>query len=69
MQVTLKMKDEMSGQVVTRTIDAINAMDSSYPCWELKDKNSQRKNLERWIAERGNDQHETILTLIEWKFH
>ena len=66
--VTLIMKDELTGAQVERTISATNAMTSGYPCYELKSKSHQRKALESWINERGNDQHETILTLQSWSF-
>lgn len=66
--VILVMKDELTGEKVERTICATNAMSNSYPCYELKSKSHQRKALESWINERGNDQHETILTLQSWSF-
>ena len=68
LNVELKMEDELTGEIVSRTIDKTNAMKSGSSCWEMGDEASQRKALERWIAERGNKQHESILNLISWKF-
>lgn len=67
--VTLIMTDELNEMKVERTIDATNAYSNGDICWELKDESEQRKNLERWISERGNQQHETILTLNSWRFN
>ena len=61
--VTLTMLDEMTEKEITRTIDITNAMET---CSELKGIESQKRNLELWIQERGNEQHETILTLQSW---
>jgi hypothetical protein len=66
--VTLKMNDLLNGKIIERTIDAVNAYSNGAVCWELKGKNEQGENLNRWISERGNDQHETILELISWEF-
>jgi hypothetical protein len=67
--VTLTMKDELTGKVVTRIIDITNAMNSASVCYELGDEASQRRNLENWINERGNEQHETILSLVSWEIN
>lgn len=67
--VTLTMIDELTAETVTRTIDKTNAMSSGDVCWELRGESEQRKNLERWISERGNDQHDTILSLKSWNFN
>ena len=67
-KVTLEMHDEMTGENVTRTIDATNAYSNGSECWELRGENEQRANLENWIDERANDQHNTILSLISWTF-
>ena len=66
--VTLVMTDELSGEIVERTIDKTNAFSNGSVCWELRGTSEQRTNLERWINERGNDQHNTILTLVSWSF-
>lgn len=69
LQVTLKMTDLLEEKEITRTISAINAYSSGDVCWEKRNEDEQRKNLERWISERGNDQHDTILQLESWEFH
>jgi len=66
--VILNMTDELTGETIERTIDITNAMSSGSECWELRGEQEQRSNLERWIDERGNDQHETILKLNSWTF-
>lgn len=66
--VTLKMKDTLTGQTIYRTIDGLNAYSENSEGYVLKGKKDQRKNLERWIEERGNAQHETVLKLISWEF-
>ena len=65
--VTLTMKD-LKGNETIRTIDSINAMTSGSECWELRGQNEQRKRLELWISERGNEQHNTKLVLVSWTF-
>jgi hypothetical protein len=67
--VTLKMIDELTGENVSRTIDATNAFTSGSVSWELRGEQDQRKNLNRWITERGNSQHNTILSLVSWSFN
>jgi predicted secreted protein len=67
--VTLQMIDELTGQTVSRTIDITNAMSNGQYCWELRGEDEQRKNLNNWILQRGNEQHATILSLISWSFN
>lgn len=67
--VTLKMNDLLNGVEVERTIDAINAFSSGSFCWELKSEKEQKENLNKWINERGNEQHETILELVSFEFN
>ena len=67
--VTLTMIDIFTEETITRTIDATNAMSSGSISWELGSEENQKVCLERWINERGNDQHETILNLISWEFN
>ena len=64
--VTLVMTDLLNDKQVERTIDIINAMSNGSECWELKGVESQRSNLESWIEERGNAQHDTMLELNSW---
>lgn len=73
-QVTLELKT-LEGKIVTRTIDISNIQYRS--CSEgvtrLKitpaDPEIQRKRLLEWIEERGNQQHETQLSLVSWYVH
>ncbi len=65
--VTLTMRDLLNGTIVTRTIDASNAIKSTQ--WDKRfDPNIQEENLNNWINERGNEQHDTLLELISWVF-
>ncbi|MCH2125899.1 MAG: hypothetical protein MK165_13990 [Pirellulaceae bacterium] len=66
--VELKMVDELRGTEVVRVIDKGNAMTSGEVCWELRGEVEQREALEEWIRDRGNEQHETLLRLVSWKF-
>ena len=70
--VTLRMTDELTEKEVVRTIDISvlsvnddNAL-SGWECDIIAPVERQRKQLERWISERGNQQHDTILTLNSW---
>ena len=67
--VTLIMNDILNETTVTRTIDALNAYSNGSVCWELQGENEQRRNLENWIKERGNEQHDTLLELVSWSFN
>ncbi len=67
--VTLIMTDILEEKTVERTIDAVNAYSSGSDSYELKSEAEQRANLERWISERGNQQHDTLLDLISWTFN
>lgn len=67
--VTLTMIDIFTEETITRTIDATNAMNNGSVSWELGNEENQKVCLERWINERGNDQHETILNLVSWEFN
>lgn len=67
--VTLTMKDLNKGKEIERTIDKTCAMSSGSECWELRGLNDQRKRLESWIAERGNEQHNTTLELVDWRIN
>ena len=67
--VTLQMKDLLNDTTIERTIDITNAYSNGSVCWELGSRLEQADNLNRWINERGNDQHETILELVSWSFN
>ena len=65
-KVTLTMTAELIGEKESRSIDITNAMSNGAESWELRGESDQRANLERWITERGNEQHDTILALESW---
>lgn len=73
--VTIKMYDELNEVDVERTIDGSNLMvsdndaPSGWECNILGNEKQIKNNLERWIDERGNEQHETILTLVGWEIN
>jgi ribosome recycling factor len=70
--VTLFMFDELNEKQVERTIDISNVTvaDTNAPdgweCDVIGTTEQQRKGLNAWISERGNEQHDTILTLQSW---
>lgn len=70
--VTLTMFDELNEINVERTIDGSNLIvnNTSAPMgWEshkIGSKDQITENLNKWIDERGNQQHNTVLTLISW---
>jgi hypothetical protein len=66
--VIVKMEDLFTGETVVRTICATAAYKSGSVTWEKGDEKSQRQQLERWIKERANQQHDTELALISWEF-
>jgi len=65
--VTLKMQDELNEVEVSRTIDISNIMVAGSGVLVIGTEEQQRDQLNRWINERGNDQHNTILTLLSWE--
>ena len=65
--VKLNMTDLLTSKKVTRIIDITNLMSSGDYTWELLGEDDQKKNLENWIQERGNEQHEAILALDSWE--
>lgn len=73
--VTLKMYDEFNEIEVVRTIDGSNIMVNNTKApldFEHNIKGTEKQieeNLNKWISERGNDQHETLLTLISWEIN
>lgn len=73
--VTLTMLDEITEKEVVRTIDISNVMMPNYNAelgWEcniIAPTEKQEALLERWINERGNKQHDTILTLKSWEIN
>ncbi len=73
--VTLVMFDEFNLINVERTIDGSNLMvnDSSAPlgweCHKIGTNEQIENNLNKWISERGNEQHDTLLTLVSYKIN
>jgi len=68
-QVTLELKT-LEGKTVTRTIDISNIQfPSKKICITATDPEIQRTKLLEWIEERGNEQHETELSLVSWYVH
>jgi hypothetical protein len=67
--VTLEMKSA-EGQTVRRTIDISNIQfRSNKICITATDPEMQRTKILEWIEERGNEQHETQLSLVSWYVH
>ena len=70
--VTIQMQDELNEKVIERTIDASNLLvnnDNAPLGFEssiIGNTKQQERSLNNWILERGNEQHDTILTLISW---
>ena len=70
--VTLKMYDEFNEVNVERTIDGSNLLvndDTAEWGWEshvVGTSEQIERNLNNWIKERGNQQHDTLLTLKSW---
>ena len=69
--VTVKMTDAFTGEAVERTIDKTNAMNMKVKVdgFFMGTEQEQRVNLEEWINDRANEQHETFLDLVSWEFH
>ena len=66
--VQITMLDTKTDQTVIRTIDKTNAMEMELDGFYMGDEDSQRENIANWIMDRANEQHETILGLVSWKF-
>ena len=66
-EVILYMHDLLKDEPVERAIDYTNAFAFSNKDWNKVTKNEQRVNLERWIEERGNHQHDTLLELVDFE--
>jgi hypothetical protein len=71
--IELTMKDELKNVTVIRNIDISNAMVNDTEAalgWEGQKIGTDaqiKNNLNEWIKERGNAQHDTILTLLYYK--
>ena len=65
--VTLKMNDLYTGKTITREMDISVLFVNGLDCWEVaQGKEKQKELLENWISDRGNQQHDTELELIDW---
>lgn len=67
--VTVNMKDAFTGKAVTREIDITSIMNCRNDGFFLGTELEQKENLECWIEERANEQHETFLDLVSWEIH
>ena len=73
--ITVKMYDELNQVNVERVICNSNAMlpnDNAPLGWEcnvIGTDEQIKNNLNAWIRERANDQHDTILTLLSWELN
>lgn len=67
--VTVTMKDAFTGELVERTIDKTNAMNMKADGFFMETKEEQAANLNEWINDRANEQHETFLDLVSWEFN
>ena len=64
--VTLKLKPQ-GKPIVYREIDITNICYSRGENWQVAySREHQKELLENWINERGNEQHNTILKLVDW---
>lgn len=68
LNVVVKMKDAFTGAIVERTIDKTNAMNMRDDGFFMGTEQEQKENLDDWILERANEQHETFLDLVSWEF-
>jgi hypothetical protein len=66
--VTLFMKDLNNGDMITRDIDISN-LTLGGNLIMLNAPNQHRRDIESWIKERGNAQHDTKLELIDYKIN
>ena len=66
-QVVVRMFDELNQVNVERNICASNVMISANDGRKIGTKEQQKALLNDWIAQRANQQHETILSLVSWE--
>ena len=67
--VTVEMKSA-EGKTISRTIDiTVLQYQSDAISIIATDPEMQRTKLLEWIEERGNEQHETQLSLVSWYVH
>jgi len=67
--VTVEMKSA-EGKIISRTLDiTVLQYRSDVISITATDPEMQRTKLLEWIEERGNEQHETELSLVSWYVH
>lgn len=65
--LTINMTDLFTEKEIIRTVDISVIQFDNGTCWEVaKMEENQRRLIEKWIEDRANDQHDTILTLNSW---
>lgn len=65
--VAVTFKDTLEEKPVYRILDYTNLMIPYKEAQKVGEFHNQETQLNQWINERGNDQHETLLELIEWE--
>lgn len=61
--VKVTMTDDFTGETINREIDITNAMINNMIASDAQ----ITENLNQWIDQRANQQHETILTLVSYE--
>lgn len=61
--VKVTMTDDFTGETITREIDITNVMINNMIASDAQ----ITENLNQWINQRANQQHETILTLVSYE--
>lgn len=61
--VKVTMTDDFTRETITREIDITNAMINNMIASDAQ----ITENLNQWINQRANQQHETILTLVSYE--
>ena len=68
--IVLNLKDELNPiRIFRRELDisVFFVNNPSDNCWMVeKNVDSQRQLLDKWIEYYGNEQHETILSVVDW---
>ena len=62
--IIVKLKDLKTGKQTTRTICASNVYNQSGGGYGTRD--TQEQKLNDWIKLRANDQHNSIMELVNW---
>ena len=63
LNIYVTLKDTQTDKIIDRELDYSNF---SLPGIHIDDRPRQRNELEGWIIDRGNYQHNTKLVLIDW---